>query len=301
MTAAASTPFRCGHVAVIGRPNVGKSTLTNVLIGERLCITSDRPQTTRHRLLGVASFDNGQILLIDTPGIHRLQKRALNRLMNKAARHAVEGVDVTLLVIEAGRWEVNDRLAFDLLEQAGLPIVLAINKIDRVKEKSRLLPFVADVTRQRAFASVHLVSASQRKGVDHLITGLLSLLPIAMPCFAADAITDRSQRFLAAEYLREQLMRHLGDEMPYSTTVEIIGFDETATLLHIDAVIWVERDSQKAIVIGKQGTMLKEIASKARRRMESVFAHKVFLQTWVRVRAGWSDDEAVLKSLGYEG
>ena len=301
MSSPGGAAFRSGHVAVIGRPNVGKSTLINVLIGQRLTITSDRPQTTRHRLLGVARYDNGELLLIDTPGIHRLQKRAINRLMNKTARAAVDGVDVALLVIEAGRWDGDDCEAFQFLAQAHLPIVLVVNKIDRMKDKTQLLPFLADVTQQRAFASVHLVSALKRQGIDRLVPELLQLLPISQPTFECDALTDRSQRFFAGEYLREQLMRHLGDELPYSTTVEVILFDETATLFHIDAVIWVERESQKSIVIGKQGAMLKEIATKARRRMEAVFGRTVFLQTWVRVRTGWRDNEAVLKSLGYDG
>jgi GTP-binding protein Era len=290
---------RAGHVAVIGRPNVGKSTLVNALVGAKVSITSNRPQTTRHRLLGIATFERGQLLLVDTPGIHREQKRAMNRWMNRAARGALEGVDAALLVIEAGRWDDEDTLAYDALREAGVPVVLAVNQVDRVKDKSTLLPFLAKVSDGRDFAAVHPVSALKRKGLEALVDSLLAQVPEQPPLYGEDEITDKSQRFLAGELVREQLMRLLGAELPYATTVEIETFVVDGAMLRIGAVIWVEREGQKAIVIGKGGERLREIGSRAREQMERLFDSKVFLETWVRVREGWSDDEAALRTLGY--
>lgn len=291
---------RCGSVAVIGRPNVGKSTLTNALVGAKVSIVSNRPQTTRHRLLGIATFPEGQLVMVDTPGLHKVQKRAMNRVMNRAARGALEGVDVGLLVIEAGRWDEEDSLACKVLEDAGVPVVLIVNKIDRIKEKGELLPFIAQISEGRNFAAVHPISAQKHKGLEALVKDVMALLPLAPPMFGEDEITDRSQRFLAGELVREQLMRQLGEELPYATTVEIERFAEDGNLLRIGAVIWVEREGQKAIVIGKGGIRLKEIGAKARIQMERLFGAKVFLETWVRVREGWSDDESALKAFGYE-
>ncbi|WP_240098678.1 GTPase Era [Thermomonas flagellata] len=297
-----------GAVAVIGRPNVGKSTLVNALVGAKVSITSNRPQTTRHRLLGIATFPGGQLQLVDTPGIHGAQGRrsgkALNRVLNRAARGALEGVDAALLVIEAGRWDAEDELAYAALREAGLPVVLAINQVDRLKDKAALLPFIAKVTEGRDFAAVHPVSALKRSGLEPLVASLLALLPEAPPAYAEDEITDKSQRFLAGELVREQLMRQLGAELPYATTVEVEKFAEepspqAGVMYRIDAVIWVEREGQKAIVIGKGGERLRAIGTRARAQMERLFGAKVFLRTWVRVREGWSDDEAALRALGY--
>lgn len=303
-----ATPHRAGRVAVIGRPNVGKSTLVNALVGAKVSITSNRPQTTRHRLLGIATFPAGQLLLVDTPGIHREQGRhnasAMHRWMNRAARGALEGVDAAVLVIEAGRWDEEDTLAHDALRAAGVPVVLAVNQVDRVREKATLLPFMAKASDGRAFAAVHPVSALRRDGLEPLVDSLLALVPEQPPLHADDEITDRSQRFLAGEMVREQLMRQLGAELPYATTVEIERFVEEASskgraLLRIGAVVWVEREGQKAIVIGKGGERLRAIGTRAREQMERLFDRKVFLETWVRVREGWSDDEAALRTLGY--
>lgn len=298
------TPYRCGSVAVIGRPNVGKSTLTNALVGAKVSIVSSRPQTTRHRLLGIASFPEGQIVLVDTPGLHREQGKfkasAMSRVMNRAARGALEGVDAALLVIEAGRWDEEDTLAYKVLRDAEVPVVLVVNKVDRLKDKSVLLPFLAEVAEGREFAAVHPLSALKRKGLEALVKDVIALLPENEPMFGEDEITDRSQRFLAGELVREQLMRQLGEELPYATTVEIERFAEDGRLLRIGAVIWVEREGQKAIVIGKGGTRLKDIGAKARQSMERLFGAKVFLETWVRVREGWSDDAAALKAFGYD-
>jgi len=297
-----------GHVAVIGRPNVGKSTLVNALVGAKVSITSSRPQTTRHRLLGIATFAHGQLLLVDTPGIHDDQGKAspsaMHRWMNRAARGALEGVDAAVLVVQAGRWDAGDSLAYDALKAAGVPVVLAVNQVDTIKDKTALLPFLGEVSEGRDFAAVHPVSALKRKGLEPLVETLLSLVPQQDAFYAEDEITDKSQRFLAGELVREQLMRQLGAELPYATTVEIESFVEDATpragpLLRIGAVIWVERDGQKAIVIGKGGARLRDVGTRAREQMERLFGQKVFLETWVRVREGWSDDEAALRTLGY--
>jgi GTP-binding protein Era len=302
-------PHRAGHVAVIGRPNVGKSTLVNALVGAKVSIVSNRPQTTRHRLLGIATMPGGQLLLVDTPGLHREQSKfsasAMNRMMNRAARGALEGVDAGLLVVVAGRWDDEDTLAYEALHAAGVPAVLAVNQVDKMRDKTALLPYLQKVTEGRDFAGVHPISALKRSGLDALVAALLSLLPEQPPLYAEDEITDKSQRFLAGELVREQLMRQLGAELPYATTVEIESFTEepspkSGAMLRIGAVIWVERESQKAIVIGKGGTRLREIGAKARLQMERMFDAKVFLETWVRVREGWSDDEAALRTLGYD-
>ncbi|SEK75422.1 GTP-binding protein Era [Pseudoxanthomonas sp. GM95] len=299
-----STSHRSGSVAVIGRPNVGKSTLTNALVGAKVSITSSRPQTTRHRLLGIATFPAGQVALVDTPGLHKQQGKysasAMSRVMNRAARGALEGVDAGLLVIEAGRWDETDTLAYNVLSDTGIPVILVINKVDRLKEKSELLPFLAQVSEGRTFAAVHPISALKKNGLDALVRDVLAQLPEAPPMFGEDEITDRSERFLAGELVREQLMRQLGAELPYATTTEIESFTVDGNMLRIGAVIWVERESQKAIVIGKGGARLKDIGSKARQQMEHLFDRKVFLETWVRVREGWSDDETALKAFGYE-
>jgi len=295
--------YRAGHVAVIGRPNVGKSTLVNALVGAKVSIVSPRPQTTRHRLLGIATFPEGQLLLVDTPGIHREQKRAMNRLMNRAARGALEGVDAALLVVRAGQWDDEDTLAYDALRGAGLPVILVVNQVDRITDKTVLLPYLAKVSEGRDFAGVHPISALKRSGLEALVKTVLSQLPEQPALYGEDEITDKSQRFLAGELVREQLMRQLGEELPYATTVEIERFVEEPSpkgvLLRIGAVIWVEREGQKLIVIGKGGERLREIGTKSRLQMERLFGAKVFLETWVRVREGWSDDEAALRAFGY--
>ncbi len=299
---------RSGAVAVVGRPNVGKSTLVNALVGAKVSIVSNRPQTTRHRLLGIASFPGGQLQLVDTPGIHRGERSqsatAMHRMMNRAARGALEGVDAAVLVVEAGRWDEEDTLAYEALRDAKVPVVLVVNQVDRIQDKTSLLPYLQKATEGRDFAGVHPVSALKRTGLDALVAELLALVPEGPPAFDEDAITDKSQRFLAGELLREQLMRQLGAELPYSTTVEIESFSEEQTksgpMARIGAVIWVEREGQKAIVIGKGGARLREIGTRARMSMERLFGCKVFLETFVRVRAGWSDDEAALRSFGYD-
>jgi GTP-binding protein Era len=286
-------------VAVIGRPNVGKSTLVNALVGTKISIVSPKAQTTRHRLLGIATFADGQLLLVDTPGIHGKQKNAINRYMNRAARGAVEDVQAAMLVIEAGRWSEDDALAYAALREAKLPCVLVVNKVDKFADKTALLPFIAEVTREREFVAVHPVSALKNTGNEALVKTLVSLMPESEPLYGDDEITDRSERFLAGELVREQLMLRLGEELPYSATVEIERFEEDGELLRIAAVVWVEREGQKPIVIGKGGERLRGISTGARVGMEKLFGRKVFLDTWCRVREGWSDDEAALRRFGY--
>ena len=296
----ANTPFRCGMVALVGRPNVGKSTLLNALIGFRLSIISPKPQTTRHRILGIANSDDGQILYVDTPGLHRGARKAMNRSLNRAARAAIAEVDVAVQVIEAGRWTDEDQAVYAALDERGIPRLLAVNKVDRMRDKGALLPFMAGLAEQHAFDEVFYISALKHTGLAELEQGILARLPERAPVFGEDDVTDRSERFLAAEMVREQLMLRLQQELPYATTVEIEQFAEREDgLTEIHAVIWVERDSQKAIVIGAGGEQLKAIGTAARRRIQSTLGRRVFLRLWVKVRNDWGDDENALKRFGY--
>src|SRR5690348_242191 len=291
----------CGLVAIVGRPNVGKSTLLNALVGERLSIVTQRPHTTRHRILGVATRPQGQILYLDTPGMHRQAKRAMNRSLNRAVHAAVAEADLAVQVVEAGRWDEEDQGVYAALAEREIPRLLALNKLDRVRDKSTLLPFVEQVCAERAFDEVFWLSAQRNEGIADLEKGILQRLPQREPVFDADTFTDRSERFLCAELIREQLMRQLGEELPYATTVEIESFkDREDGLAEITAVIWVEREGQKAIVIGKGGERLKKIGSAARRGIEKLLDRRAFLRLWVKVREGWSDDEAALQRFGYE-
>ncbi len=292
--------FRAGLVAVIGRPNVGKSTLVNRMVGYKVSIVSPKAQTTRHRILGIDTGDAGQIVFVDTPGLHAEGKRAINRYMNRAARGALADVELGALVIEAGQWREADEAAFATLEQTGLPRVLVINKVDRIRDKTELLPFIAKVSEGRGFAAVFPVSAEKGVGLDDLRRGLLDLLPASEALFGEDEITDRSERFLVAELIREQLMRQLGAELPYATAVVIDSFKVEGKLLRIAATVYVERSGQKAIVIGAGGTRMRAIGQAARIAIERQFERKVFLELWCKVRESWSDDEAALRGFGYE-
>ncbi|MBB3228456.1 GTP-binding protein Era [Luteibacter sp. Sphag1AF] len=293
--------FRCGYVALSGRPNVGKSTLLNSLIGVRLSIVSHRPQTTRHRILGISTKPEGQILYVDTPGMHRGAKRAMNRSINRAARAAMSEVDLAVQVIEAGRWTDEDAAVYAALCEQDVPRLLAINKVDLQKDKTVMLPFVADLMTRHPFDEVYYVSALKSKGLPGLEKGIMQRLPQQPAIYGEDEITDRSERFIAAEMVREQLMLRLDQELPYATTVEIEHFsDRPDGIAEVHAVIWVERDGQKAIVIGDGGAQLKAIGTSARKSMENLFERKVFLKLWVKVREGWADDENLLKRFGYE-
>jgi GTP-binding protein Era len=287
--------FRCGTVALAGRPNVGKSTLLNALIGFRLSIISPRPQTTRHRILGIHTSEAGQILYVDTPGLHRGARRAMNRSLNRAARSAISDVDLVVQVIEAGRFTDEDEALYTALVEQSAPRLLVINKVDLNKDKAVMLPFVAELTQHHHYDEIHYVSALKEQGLQALEQAIIKRLPVRAPLYGEDEVTDRSERFLAAEMVREQLMLRLDQELPYATTVEIEQFgDRPDGVAEIHAVIWVERAGQKAIVIGQGGAQLKAIGSGARRHMERMFERKVFLRLWVKVREGWADDEYML-------
>lgn len=291
--------FRTGYLAVVGRPNVGKSTLVNRLVGAHVCITSKKAQTTRHRIHGVLTTDDCQYIFVDTPGFQTSHKNALNRLMNRSVSQALAAVDVVLLVIEAGRWGKGEE---DLLPQLPRerPVLLLINKVDRLADKSALLPFIEKVSAQFAFAEILPISAESGSGIAELLKTAGNYLPVAEPMFEADDITDRSERFLAAELLREKLFRNLGEELPYGVAVEIEKFETENNLRRVYAAVIVDKEAHKAIVIGKGGERLKRISTDARKDMERLFGGKVWLETWVKVKSGWADDERALKSLGYE-
>jgi len=291
-------PFRCGAVALIGRPNVGKSTLLNALIGQKLSITSSKPQTTRHRIRGILTTADAQYVFVDTPGFQTRHRGGLNRALNRNVRNALDEVDVVVLVTEAGRFGAEDRALLRLVP-TGVPLFLAPNKIDRIKPET-LLPHLREASREADFAEVVPVSAQKRKGVDELQRALRRYLPEQPAIYAQDQLTDRDERFIAAELVREKLFRSTGEELPYGAGVTIEKFEETDKLRRIHAVVTVEKDSHKAMVIGARGEKLKKIASAARMDMEKMFGGKVYLEVWVKVRKGWTDDDAALKHLGYE-
>jgi len=290
---------RAGFVAIVGRPNVGKSTLLNRLVGEKISITSRKAQTTRHRVTGILTTADAQFVFVDTPGFQTKFSNALNRAMNRGVTQALADVDVIVFVIDAGRYDAKDR-AVERLLPADKPVILAINKIDRIGKREAFLPFLAEVGKIRDWAAVVPVSAEKGKQLDILLAELKRLLPHADFLFAEDELTDKSERFLASEYIREKLFRLLGDELPYGATVEIEKFEVEGELRRIAAAIVVDRPGHKAIVIGKGGESLKRIASEARQDMERLFAGPVFLEVWVKVKSGWTDDERLLRSLGYE-
>ena len=292
--------FRSGYVAIIGRPNVGKSTLINRILGQKLCITSRRPQTTRHRVLGIKTTEQSQLIYVDTPGLHSNGIKAMNRYMNRAAAASIEDVDVILFVVEGMKWTDEDQQVLKRIRNdAKCPVVLVVNKVDKVADKAVLLPHLQHLSEQYDFATVVPISARKGVNVEELETEISKLMPEGALIYPEDQLTDRSSRFLAAELVREKLFRHLGQELPYSLTVEIEQFEEQGDLFRISAVIYVERGGQKSIVIGKQGELLKAVGKDARIEMEQLFGCKVFLQLWVKVREGWSDNERMLKGLGY--
>ena len=300
MTIESKTGHRCGFVAIVGRPNVGKSTLLNRLLGQKISITSKRPQTTRHRILGIKTGKRAQLLYVDTPGLHATAGRAINRFMNRAADSAIHEVDVIVLVVEALRWSAADEHVLARCKNVEAPVVLAVNKVDTIGDKARLLPYLAEVSRRGKFAEVIPISARKGDNLAVLEERLIGLLPEEEPAFPEEQITDRSERFMAAEIVREKLMRRLGKEVPYRLTVEVEQFEERENMVLVDAVIWVERAGQKAIVIGKGGGVLKAVGESARRDLEELLGRQVFLQTWVKVKEGWSDDERALRRMGYQ-
>ena len=290
--------FRCGHVAIVGRPNVGKSTLLNRLVGEKISITSRKAQTTRHRVTGIRTNADTQFIFVDTPGFQTAYRSRLNVRMNRAVTGSLADVDVAVLVIEAGRTQAADRAVIALLPR-GARVIVALNKIDRMRDKDALLPQMADLAAAFPFAAIVPVSAEREQGLEPLLAAVRELLPEAPPAYAEDDVTDRDERFLAAEFIREKIFRLLGDEIPYSTTVVIDTFQHDADLRRIHATVFVDRDAHRAILLGEGGSRMKEIASTARGDMERLFGGKVFLEIWIRVKTGWADDETLLTRFGY--
>jgi GTP-binding protein Era len=290
---------RCGFVAIVGRPNVGKSTLLNRLLGQKLAITSHKPQTTRHSILGVKTLPAGQAIYVDTPGIHKRGEQAMNRYLNRTAKSALFDVDLLLFVVEAGRWTPEDAAALELVRQAEVPTLLVVNKIDRLENKEALLPFIAEISQRYSFQDVVPLSAQTGKNVDALEALVLAALPAGAHIFPDDQLTDRPECFFAAELIREQLTRRYAKEIPYALTVEIERFEEADKLYRIHAIVWVERPGQKNIIIGKKGEAIKAMASQARIEMEKFFGKKVYLEVWVKIKKSWSSDEGAMVRLGY--
>lgn len=292
------TDFRCGTIAIVGRPNVGKSTMLNHILGVKLSITSRKAQTTRHRLLGIQTTEDAQYLFVDTPGFQLKHINALNRGMNKTVKQVMSEVDAVLFVVEATRFGSEDRKVLDILPK-DTPVLLVINKADLLEDKGELLPYMQQRGEEFAFADIVPISAKRNQNLDELLLAIRKHLPEQPAIYGEDELTDRNERFLAAELVREKVFRLLGEELPYSVTVEIEKFEQEGGLRRIHAAIIVDKDGQKPIIIGKGGEKLKQISTEARQDMEKLFGGKVWLETWVKVRGGWADDERALKSLGY--
>lgn len=292
--------MKCGYVALIGQPNVGKSTLLNHVLGQKLSITSRKPQTTRHLIQGVKTGEKGQMVFVDTPGLHSYGKKAMNRYLNRAAASILAGVDVVVWLVGALAFGEEEDHILGLLQDLAVPVILAVNKVDKVAEKASLLPFLDQVAGRYPFAEIVPLSALKGDNLDILERRLLALLPERELLYPKEQITDRPERFFVGEMIREKLIRCLGQELPHAATVEIEQYKEEGRLVRISALIWVEREGQKAIVIGKNGAMLKKIGERARHDLEAFLDNKVFLQLWVKVRKGWADDERALHSLGYQ-
>ncbi|SDT93538.1 GTPase Era [Halopseudomonas salegens] len=290
---------RCGYVAIVGRPNVGKSTLLNHILGQKLAITSRKPQTTRHTLLGIKTEGVVQAIYVDTPGLHKDNEKALNRFMNKSASQALRDVDVVLFVVDRLRWTDEDDMVLERVRHVQCPVLLVVNKVDRLDDKKQLLPHLEWLTTQLPDAEVVPVSALQGRNIEHLESLIAERLPQSEHFYPDDQLTDRSSRFLAAELIREKVMRQLGAEIPYQVTVEIEQFKQEGKILHIHALILVEREGQKKIIIGDGGDRMKKIGQEARLDMQKLFGSKIMLNMWVKVKRGWSDDERALSSLGY--
>ncbi|GGL92996.1 GTPase Era [Pseudomonas asuensis] len=290
---------RCGYVAIVGRPNVGKSTLLNHILGQKLAITSRKPQTTRHTLLGIKTEGDVQAVYVDTPGIHKENQKALNRYMNKTASAALKDVDVVIFVVDRMRWTEEDEFVLERVRHVKCPVIVAVNKTDRMEDKAELLPQLKWLSEQLPEAEVIPISAQNGVNLEALEKLVAERLPEEEHFFPEDQLTDRSSRFLAAELVREKIMRQLGAELPYQVTVEIEEFKQQGKVLHIHALILVERDGQKKILIGNAGERIKRIGQDARKDMEVLFDSKVMLNLWVKVKSGWSDDERALRSLGY--
>lgn len=290
---------RCGYVAIVGRPNVGKSTLLNHILGQKLAITSRKPQTTRHTLLGIKTEDNVQAIYVDTPGLHKDAEKALNRFMNRSASQVLRDVDVVLFVVDRTRWTDEDEMVWNKVRHLECPVLLVVNKVDRLEDKAELLPHLEWLAGQLPNAEIVPVSALHGGNIERLEQLVAERLPESKHYYPEDQLTDRSSRFLAAELVREKVMRQLGAEVPYQVAVEIEQFEKVGKVLHIHALILVEREGQKKIIIGDGGARMKKIGQEARLDMQKLFGSKVMLNLWVKVKRGWSDDERALNSLGY--
>ncbi|MGI4856765.1 MAG: GTPase Era [Janthinobacterium lividum] len=299
MNAPTTNGFRCGTIAIVGRPNVGKSTLMNAMVGQKVSITSRKAQTTRHRITGIQTLDDAQYIFIDTPGFQTRHANALNRTLNRTVTSTLSGVDVVLLLVEAGRLQPEDRQVLDLIPPSA-KIVLVTNKIDRIKDKATLLPFLGEVGALRDFAEIVPLSANDPADVRRLLDTLKPYLPEGEPAYGEDEITDRSERFMAAEIVREKVFRWTGDEIPYTSTVLIDKFEQEGQLRRVFVTILVARDGHKAMVIGQKGAKLKQISTDARIDMEKLFEGPVYLEVWIKVKNNWADNEAGLRAYGYD-
>ncbi|MGD8177025.1 GTPase Era [Marinimicrobium sp. ARAG 43.8] len=295
-----SLPTRCGYVAIVGRPNVGKSTLLNHMLGQKVSITSRKPQTTRNNVRGIKTDGTNQIVFVDTPGLHQGQKKAINRYMNQAATSAIRDVDAVVFLVDRLTWTDEDEMVAQRLEGLRCPLIIAINKVDKVDDKNSLLPHLQVLGERFPQAEIIPLSALRNTNLDRLEALLITHLPESEHFYPDDQLTDRSSRFMAAEMVREKVTRQLGDELPYQMAVEIEEFKDDGKTLHISALILVERDGQKRILIGERGERIKQIGQQARLDMENLFGQKVMLKLWVKVKSGWSDDSRALRSLGYD-
>ncbi len=295
------TVTKSGFVAIIGRPNVGKSTLLNSLIGEKISIISDKPQTTRWQILGIKTLNHAQIIYVDTPGLHREEKRAMNRYLNRIASAVILEADVIVFMIDVASWRSEDEMVLKKLHDAAKPVILVLNKIDLLNDKAELLPIIDKLKSKFHFTHIIPISAIENINTPHLEEEIAKLLPEGPQLFPEDQITDKSVRFQVAEIIREKLIQVTEEELPYTTTVEIEQFQPGEKLTEISAVIWVERPGQKIIIIGKKGARLKKVGTQARREIEKLLNTKVFLRLWVKIKENWTDDERALRSLGYEG
>ena len=290
---------KSGYVSIVGKTNAGKSTLLNNILGQKIAITSRKPQTTRHRFLGIKTLDCNQIIFLDTPGFHTGEKRALNRYMNKVATSSMKGVDIVLYVLDGLKWNEEDVLKVKSISKDTVQI-LVINKIDKIKDKNLLLPFIDERDKEGIFRHIIPLSALKNIGIDNLLNSIQDNLPEGDHLYPEDQVTDISEKFLASEIIREKCINRIGDELPYRISVVIEKFNELENIVHIDSVIYVEKQSQKGMLIGQSGSMLKSIGTSSRKELEKLLDTKVMLKTWVKVKNGWSDNEALLPSMGYD-
>ena len=290
---------RAGYAALAGRPNVGKSTLLNRLLGQKLVITSHKPQTTRHSILGINTLDEGQVIYVDTPGIHQRGNKAMNRYLNRAAQTAIAGVDLIVFVVDVSTWTDEDQIVLEQIRETGLPVLVAANKMDLVRPRENMLPMLAQLSLRTGIEKLIPVSAQSGDNCEELQQQILQQLPVGENIFPEDQVSDRPERFFAAELIREQIIRRYHKELPYAVTVEIEQFEELPHVIRILAVIWVERDNQKGILVGKGGQSLKETSTEARKQLEDFFQQKIYLRLWVKVKKSWSSDHSSLAQLGY--